>query len=125
MISIEKEAQYQTFFTKAIRSLWWWIYKIPDIWNVRKPFDTFISYKWNIKAVELKIAPTYKTNVFRLLKEHQVSNLKSLYPNAYVVCYFKKEKATSVFQMQLDWILKEVIHLQKLISVCEYLLWKD
>jgi len=96
---------------------------MPDIGNVQKPFDTFISYKWYIKWVELKIAPTYKTNVFRLLKDHQVVNLKSLYPNAYVVCYYKKEQATSVFQMQTDTTLKEVIHLQKLSSVCQYLLW--
>ena len=123
MISIGKESEFQTYFTRTIKHFWWWIYKMPDIWNVQKPFDSFIAYKWFIKAAELKIAPTYKTNVFRLLKDHQVTNLQSLYPNWYVVCYYKKEKATSVFQMQPDASLKEVIHLQKLSLVCQYLLW--
>lgn len=125
MKSIEKEKDFQTYFVQAIKHFWGWIYKIPDIGNVRKPFDTFIAYEWQIKAVELKIAPSHKTNVFRLLKDHQVANLKALCPNAYVVCYFKKEKATSVYQIQPDTTLKEVVSLKKLTEVCCYLLWID
>ncbi len=122
MISIEKEKDFQAVFTKLIRQMWWWIYKIPDIWNVRKPFDTFISYKWNIKAVELKVAPTSKTNIKRLLKEHQIGNLKELYPNAFVLVYFKKEKASSLYQMKPNGNLEEIIHLKRLFVICDYLL---
>ena len=124
MKSIEKESQFQKYFSQAIKALWWWGYKMPDIGNVTKPFDWFIAYKWFIKATELKVAPTFKTNVFRLLKPHQITNLQALYPNGYVVCYYKKEKATSVFQMQPDTTLKEVVHLKRLVEACDYLLWK-
>ena len=122
---INNEKDFQRIFSKVIKHLWGWIYKIPDVGRNQKPFDNFIAYKWNIKAVELKVAPTNKTNVLRLLKDHQVSNLMSLYPNGYVACYFKKEKATSLYQMQTNWSLKEVLHLKKLLEVCGYLLWKD
>ena len=122
-VSIQKEKDFQKFFTQAIKYLWWWIHKMPDVWNFRKPFDAFVSYKWHIKAVELKIANTHKTNVLRLLKDHQIENLKQLYPNAYVVCYFKKEKATSLYKMQPNWELMEIVNLKRLLEVCDYLLW--
>ena len=125
--SIEKEKDFQTFFTKIIKMKWGWIYKIPDIWNVQKPFDSLVAKtdKSVIKAVELKIAPTHKTDVFRLLKDHQVSNLWQLAPYSYVLCYYKKEKASSLFQVNLDWSLNEIISLQKLHLICDYLLWID
>ena len=123
MKSIEKEKDFQKYFVQAIKHLGGWIYKIPDIWNVKKPFDIFLAKNGQIKAVELKIAPTYKTNVKRLLKDHQIVNLQQLYPNAYVVVYYKKEKATSVYKMWHNANLNEVVHLRKLLEVCDYLLW--
>ena len=127
MKSIVKESEYQTVFTKVVHHLWWWIYKIPDIWNVRKPFDCIVAKTDTsvIKAVELKVAPTYKTNVKRLLKEHQVSNLSKLSPYSFVLCYYKKEKASSLFKVNSNWDLEEVICLKKLVEVCDYLLWID
>lgn len=124
-MSTINEKKFQKLFTQTIKHLWWWIYKIPDVWRNLKPFDAFICYKGLIRWVELKVANTTRTNIIRLFKPHQIANLSKLYPNWYVVCYFKKEKATSLYQMQTNWSLKEILHLKKLFEVCDYLLWKD
>lgn len=60
-------------------NLWFYVHNIPDIGNVRKPFDMFATYKWKGIALELKIVKTQKNPypewVLKMLYPHQIANL--------------------------------------------------
>lgn len=103
MKSIQNEKDYTTKFFNKAKSLWYWIYKIADVWFARKPFDSILrTNKWDY-YIEFKVAPTPKTNTERLLKPHQIKNLahiKKLGWKAVVIVWYKKTLETAIYNIE-------------------------
>lgn len=73
------EFEFQSALIKRLKAMGMYCRNIPDIGNVKKPFDLCINYKGKGWALELKIdkskgEPT-EERIFKKLYPHQVANL--------------------------------------------------
>lgn len=122
MKSIQNEKDYTTKFFNKAKKLWYWIYKIADVWFARKPFDSVLrTNRWDY-YIEFKVAPTPKTNIERLLKPHQIKNLthiSKLGGKAIVIVWYKKTLETALYS--IDDLDNPILVSQELHQVFDYL----
>lgn len=75
----KSEFEFQSALIKRLKAMGMYCRNIPDIGNVRKPFDLSVNYKGKGWALELKIVTTLKAPtpdaVYKKLYPHQVANL--------------------------------------------------
>jgi hypothetical protein len=75
----KSEFEFQSALIRRLKNMGMYCRNIPDIGNVRKPFDLSVNYKGKGWALELKIDHA-KSNptperIFKKLYPHQVANL--------------------------------------------------
>lgn len=80
MIKKKNEAKCTTEWLREIKKKKWiWLYKIPDVWIAKQPFDIIGTYHWTPVAIEAKFCDTKKDPTFewwiKKLEPHQVINL--------------------------------------------------
>lgn len=102
------EAEFQSAVIKRLKDLKFYVRNIPDIGNVRKPFDVSVNYSWIWGALELKIIKTAKAptpeSVYKMLYPHQVANL-FLFKNwesqgvSFVMAYYANSNLTYVYDV--------------------------
>ena len=75
----KSELEFQTALVKRLKAMGMYVRNIPDIGNVRKPFDLSVNYKGKWAAFELKIdhAKSKPTpyRIYQKLYPHQIANL--------------------------------------------------
>lgn len=79
---------------------WVWLYKIPDEWYAKKPFDVIWVIKWVPTAIEYKFCdlktklPDVK-RAYKKLEPHQVINLdkfQKAWGKSYVIVYHNETR---------------------------------
>lgn len=64
----KSEAEFTTWYWWQIRKNWWFFHKISDESRGLKPFDSLLSYKWYVAAVEIKYVKSASCHPYWLLR---------------------------------------------------------
>jgi len=81
-----QESIFSTEITHSLRRDNIWTYKIPDIGNVKKPFDRVIDYYGKFVGIEEKLTKTEKFYL-RKVSSNQLNNLLELKYGYFLINY--------------------------------------
>lgn len=112
MSFFKTELEFQTALVKRLKNMGMYVRNIPDIGNVRKPFDLSVNYRGKWWALELKIdhaksEPT-SDRIYKKLLPHQIANLlefqswKSQWVSR-VIAYHGCTNSVWIYTLRNDW----------------------
>ena len=95
------EKEFQSELNKQLRNNWWFVYKMPDTWFAKKPYDMYaISPEWITYHCELKIIAVNSININKLEPQQHWSlkYISKINPNiAMVLIWSKKHSDYKIF----------------------------
>ena len=112
--SYNNEAESTTWYLNNLRKEYkdWWFYKIPDIWNVKKPVDVIWSINWNTIAIEFKFFNKEWDISFQDIKSklewQQMLTLNAIWDWSYVIWYNKFNNKFYSYSYK-TWIQKTLV----------------
>ena len=110
--SYKNEKEFQTDFIKYMKSIWYWVYKFPDVGFTLKPFDIIALIWGKAMAIELKYGrvDTYD-KIYKMLRPNQVGWLNHFQEHgwtSWIVGWDKKENYMYVYSFKYkkyEWAL--------------------
>lgn len=121
----KSESEFQSALIRRLKNMGMYCRNIPDIGNVKKPFDLSVNYSGKGWALELKIdkaksEPT-PDRIYKKLYPHQIANLlefqswKSQWVSR-VIAYHGCTNSVWIYTIRSDWDqtrLKESAHYER------------
>ena len=107
MVKYKNEKSFVTAYLKDMKDSWQWVYKLPDIGYVLKPFDAISVELWVPFAMEFKYwdVNTYK-KAYNMLRPNQIWWLKRFQEagwKSFIIWWDVKDEKIYTYPFEYQW----------------------